>query len=335
MRVARGLLALPPDALVPAQMFLLRDPDAEVRQAAKDTVVAMPPDLLLPVLKNAKNQAVLDGAARTLHKAEDAVRTLLLNNDTADDTVRWLAGVASAATSEMIARNQVRAVRFPAIIEALYLNPRASQGNVQNLLEFAVRENLALDHIPGFRETKALLLGEERDDALETGLTDSEFSSAMLMAAGQGENTAQPAPEDEKRSTNLVTLISKMSVAQKVRIAMVGDAMVRKLLIRDPKKMVALAVLKSPRLTDGEITAFASTKSISDEILALICRNRQWTKDYATRRALVFNPKTPVVFSMSFLRTLTTKDIKDCSSSREVNQVIGRTAKRIMAGDKK
>lgn len=331
MRVAKGLLPVPPEALVPAQLFLTYDPELTVRQAAREALLGMPSDMLAPVIKGFQEPAHLDAAARALHKNDDFARETLLNNHTPDDTVRWLAGVASGAVCDQIGRNQVRALRHPAIIEALYLNPRAGQGVIQGLLDLAVRQNLPLEHMPGFREAKALLMGEEKDD--DKGLDDAEFASAMLMATGQGELLETPEGE-EKRATSLQALIVKMSVAQKVRLAMVGDAAVRKLLVRDPKKLVSMAVLKSPRLTDGEVTAFASNKALPDDLLASICRNRQWTKDYATRKALVFNPKTPITFAMTFLRTLTAKDLKDCSTSREVNQTIARTAKRIVMGDK-
>ena len=334
LRVAQGMLPVPPDALVPAQLYLTADPELPVRQAAKEALLAMPSDMLGPVLQAMQDITHLDTAARALYKSEMAAQATMLNSHTADDTVRWLAGVASKAVCDTIGRNQVRALRYPAIIEALYLNPAAAQGVIQGLLELAVHENLALDHMPGFREAKALVLGEEKED--EKGLDDAEFASAMLMATRQGEQNLDPnAPVDEKRTSSLQALILKMSVSQKVRLAMVGDSSVRKLLVRDPKKLVSMAVLKSPRLTDGEVTSFAANKALPDDLLAQICRNRQWTKDYSTRKALVFNPKTPITFSMTFLRTLTAKDLKDCSTSREVNQTIARTAKRMVMGDKK
>jgi len=330
LRVAKALLPAPPDALIPALLFLTQDPEAQVKAAARDSLTTMPADVLVPVLIELADPSLLDAAARVLHKVDEAGRRVALNPNTSDDTMRWLAGVANGSVCDAIGQNQVRALRYPAIIEAIYLNPRASQGVTQGLLELAVRSQLALDHMPGFKETKALLLGEEVDDG-GTGLSDMEFASALLMASGQGEEQAADAPPDEKKTASLQALILKMSVAQKVRLAMVGDAGVRKLLIRDPKKMVAFAVLKSPRVTEGEVTAFAANKALADDLIAMICRNRSWTKDYATRKNLVFNPKTPITFSMSFLRTLTQKDVKDCAMSRDVNQNIARAAKRMLA----
>jgi hypothetical protein len=335
MRVARGVLPAPPDALVPALLLLTTDPEPQVRQTARETLTTMPGEVLLPVLHTLKDEAVLDAAARALGKLEEPGRQIALNVHTADDTMRWLAGVSATVVCDVIGRNQVRALRYPAIIEAITLNPRASQGTVHALIEIAVREKLDLDHMPGFREMRSVLLGEEKEDE-GVGLSDAEFTSALLMATGQGELTPDGTVEtEEKRTRNLATLIARMSVAQKIRLSLVGDAGCRKLLIRDPKKVVAFSVLKSPRLTDGEISVFSLNKALAEEIISAICRNRQWTKDYSTRKNLVFNPKTPMVFAMNFIRTLNHADLKTLSQSREVNQTVARTAKRMLEHDKK
>ncbi len=340
LRAAGGALPLTPDQLVPVLLFLSQDEDEMVRKKAATALQEMPPDLVHPVLTHLRSAAALDAAARVFHKHDRVARELAMHNTIADDTVRWLAGTASAEVCEAIGRNQVRALRSPAIIEALWLNPRAAQGVVQNLLELGVRQNLPLEHISGFREMKAILSGEDADAPHEKGLNDNEFALAMAWATQSyerehGSTTQALTPEEAKteddKTSTLQSLITKMSVSQKVRLAMVGDANVRKLLIRDPKKLVALAVLRSPRVTEGEITNFAANKTLSEELLTTICRNRNWVKDYATRKALVFNPKTPLAFSMTFLRQLSPKDLKDASGSRDVNQTVARTAKRMIS----
>ena len=331
-RISRGMVPAPPDILVPALVYLLQDPEEIIRKGARDTLLAMPTSLLLPVVQAAADPGVLDGLARVLYKSDEACRVIALNAATADDTIRYLAGVAASATCETIGRNQVRAMRYPAIVEAIYLNPRAGHGVVQALLDLAVRSALPLEHMPGFREAKALLLGEEKDDTAGGGLSDMEFASALLMAAGQDAPAAAAPVEvpDEKKVSTLQSLIQRMSVSQKVRMASVGDASVRKLLIRDPKKIVAFAVLRSPRLTEGEVTNFAGNKALSEDIISMIARNRVWTKDYATRRALVFNPKTPLPVSLGYLRSMHAKDLKDASISRDINGTVQRAAKRMI-----
>ena len=339
LRAAAGTLPLPPDQLVPVLLYLSQDPDEMVRKKATASLLEMPAELSRPAMTQLTTMAALDAAVRVFRKNDELASELVVNINMADDTVRWLSGTASAAVCDIIGRNHVRALRSPGIIEALWLNPKASQGTVQGLLELAVRANLALEHIAGFREVKAILSGEEADNEPEKGLSDTEFALAMAWATQSYERehgplvqlTPEGAPLEDSKMQTLQSLISKMSVSQKVRLAMVGDANVRKLLIRDPKKLVALAVLRSPRITEGEVTTFAGNKSLSEELLTTICRNRNWVKDYATRRALVFNPKTPLNFSMTYLRQLHPKDLKDISGSRDVSQVIARMAKKMIA----
>lgn len=339
-RAAGGALPLPPDELVPVLLFLSQDPDEAVRKKAADSLIAMPEDLLASALQHLSTVTALDAAARVLRKVEKLARDIALNPKTADDTVRWLAGVAGLGVCDAIGRNQVRALRYPAIVEALYLNPKAAQGVVQGLLELAVRSDLPLDHIPGFREMKSLVAGEEQDEEGQKGLSDTEFALAMAWATSSyerehGSTLAQLTPEQQEaedaRGKTLQALIQRMSVSQKIRLAMVGDGNVRKLLIRDPKKLVAMAVLRSPRITEGEVTTFASNKTLPEELLNMICRNRNWVKDYPTRKALIFNPKTPIAFSLQFIRSLNPKDLKDAAQSRDVNQTVQRTARRMIA----
>ena len=341
LRAAAGTLPLPPDQLVPVLLFLSQDSDEMVRKKAAASLNEMPLDLVRSALGQLTTMTALDAAVRVFRKNDDLASELAVNTHTADDTVRWLAGTASQGVCDVIGRNHVRALRSAGIIEALWLNPKASQGTVQSLLELAVRANLPLEHIAGFREVKAILSGEEGATETEKGLSDTEFALAMAWATQSYEREHGPlvqltangeaAPLEDGKMQTLQSLISKMSVSQKVRLAMVGDANVRKLLIRDPKKLVALAVLRSPRITEGEVTTFAGNKSLAEELLTTICRNRNWVKDYATRRALVFNPKTPLNFSMTYLRQLHPKDLKDASSSRDISQVIARMAKKMIS----
>lgn len=342
LRVAKGLLPAAIADLVPTVAFLTHAAEPEVAAAAKETLAGMPEAEMLTVARGKLHPAVLDTLAHALPNAHPAQLEITVNREVADATLVYLAGAGNGRVCEQIARNSVRCLGEPAIIEALYFNPKAPPGQVQNLIEFAVREGLDLDHIPGYVETRAAILGERGAEDDGKGLSDIEFLTALAMAVGkeglsreeqerleQGEDILEEGDE-EGSSKSLQALILKMSVSQKIRLALVGDANARKLLIRDPKKMVSLAVLKSPRLTDGEVRMFAQNKALAEEILTQICRNRSWTRDYGIRKSLVLNPKTPMPLSMGFLRTLNAKDIKEVSKSRDVSGVIARTAKRIL-----
>ena len=175
------------------------------------------------------------------------------------------------------------------------------------------------------------LLGQRgaQEDKLGTGLDDLDFLSAMEVAFDDS-FSGQEGEQEEERKMNLQAAILKMSVAQKIRLALVGDANARKLLVRDPKRMVSLAVLKSPRLTDGEVRLYASKKELGEDVIATISRNRSWTRDYGTRKALIFNPKTPQSVALGFLRSMVESDVKMISKHRDVPGVIRRAAKRLI-----
>lgn len=344
LRVAKGMLPATIDALVPTLLFLAAGADDEIAVAARDTLKTMPNADLASVCRSTAQPSVLDALARMLPMTHEGLPEVAVNRVVADGTLIFLAGAGDTVICGHIARNAVRCLKQPSIVEALFFNPKAPPGQVQDLMEFAVREGADLDHIPGFSEMRSAILGErgaEKDDA--PGLSDIDFLTALSLAGGRAgltdeqleaielrEANGEETADEESMRGSLQALISKMSVSQKIRLALVGDANSRKLLIRDPKKMVALAVLKSPRVTEGEVRLFAQNKSLGEEILTQICRNRHWTKDYGVRKALVMNPKTPLASSMGYLRLLTNRDMKVVSKSREVSAVIARAAKRVL-----
>ena len=61
----------------------------------------------------------------------------------------------------------------------------------------------------------------------------------------------------------IVQRLSLMNVTQKVKTAMRGSREERGILIRDPNKLVGVAVLSSPKLTESEVEAFAKMASVS------------------------------------------------------------------------
>ena len=334
-RVAKGLLPASFDDLVPTLGYLLHDPEPSIRDAAQNTLTTAPEAEIERVVRASTDLALLDTLARRLPPCA-ALRAVALNRNCANETLVHLCGAGERDVCEIVGRNAERALEYPAMIEALFFNPKAPQGIVQNLLELAVRHDLALDHMPGFREVRAALLGERgaTDDDGMVPLDDIEFMSTMDMVLDHDAELVsggEKHEEKEEANRSLQARIGSMSVAQKIRLALVGDATARKLLIRDPKKMVSSAVLKSPRLTEGEIKKFATNKSLGDDIIKEIARNKTWTREYAIRKALVMNPKTPLSISMTLLRTLSVKDIAVVSKSREVTGAVARLAKNHLA----
>lgn len=122
--------------------------------------------------------------------------------------------------------------------------------------------------------------------------------------------------------------IAAMAVPQRLALAMKGSREERAILVRDPSKLVAIAVLSSPKLTDAEVESIAKMASVSDEVLRLIASTRAWTKSYAVVVALARNPKTPVAISMNLLARLAERDLRLLSTDRNVPDILRVTARR-------
>lgn len=145
----------------------------------------------------------------------------------------------------------------------------------------------------------------------------------LVDAAPAVESVTEP----EDPSTTLQR-IAAMNVAQRIALAMKGTREERSILIRDPNKIVAVAVLSSPKMSDTEIEGIARMGSVSDEILRIIANTRAWTKNYQVVLALAKNAKTPLAVSMNLLSRLTEKDLRMLSTDRNVPDVLRVTARK-------
>lgn len=140
--------------------------------------------------------------------------------------------------------------------------------------------------------------------------------------------------DDEDDEKSALQRLQEMSVPQKMSRATKGTREERAILIRDPNKLISVAVLSSPKLTDSEVEAIAKMSSVSDEILRIISNNRNWMKNYVVVSALARNPKTPLPVSMNLLNRLNEKDLKVLSTNRNIPEVLRTTARRKVVIDK-
>jgi len=130
--------------------------------------------------------------------------------------------------------------------------------------------------------------------------------------AGASEGT-----EDDEAAT-AAQRVAKMGFTERLKAAVKGSREVRAILIRDPNRMIAAAVLSSPKLNDAEIESFARMTSVADDVLRIIAANRAWMKNYAVVAALARNSKTPLAVSLNLLPRLSDRDVNQLSVDRNV-----------------
>jgi hypothetical protein len=132
----------------------------------------------------------------------------------------------------------------------------------------------------------------------------------------------------ERRDSTLQK-ISKLDIRGRITLAMRGSKEERSILIRDSTKLVAIAVLESPKISDGEVEAFALQKNVLESVLRAIPMKRRFAKNYNIMRNLVFNPRTPLDLSLGLLKNLLIHDLKNLSGNKEVSDTIRKVALRM------
>ena len=119
-----------------------------------------------------------------------------------------------------------------------------------------------------------------------------------------------------------------MNVAQRIGLAMKGTREERAILIRDPNKIVSVAVLSSPKMTEPEVESIAKMASISDEILRIIANTRAWMKRYTIVVGLGAESEDAGGDLDEPAGRLTEKDLRAISTDRNVPEVLRITARQ-------
>jgi len=162
----------------------------------------------------------------------------------------------------------------------------------------------------------------------EAESSESSEGPAPLPPAGES-----PKPRREEGDRKRVTATQRtqhMSVVQKVKAALTGSQEERMILVRDSNKLVARAVMQSPKLSEHEVENYASMKDICEEALRVITLNRKFMKLYTIVRALANNPRTPIDVGLHLLPRVYDADLKRLALNRNVSDVIRHAAEKIL-----
>jgi hypothetical protein len=135
-------------------------------------------------------------------------------------------------------------------------------------------------------------------------------------------------PADEQRGS-VLQKISRLDIKGRIQLAMKGSKEERSILVRDGTKIVAIAVLDSPKISDGEVEKIASQRNVLEAVLRAIPLKRRFIKNYAVMRNLVFNPRTPMDISLGLMKNLLVQDLRNLSGNKEVGDTIRKLALRM------
>jgi len=304
LSAARGTVLLQAGEMLTTLLFLIHGKDAGIKAEAQKSLKNLPVNSLKPVAESEETHPqVLDLIARYRSADLGVMETLLFNPAVENRTLIDLAERCGGEALALIAGNDERLIAAPEIIDAILANPQADQ---------------ALKLRFGWK------VEEAEQTASEQPLQDQEYTEEE----GEVEDL-----EEENLSKYQQAL--EFGVSDKIKLALTGDKEWRSIFLKDNNKLVCSAVLKNPRITDGEVLMIAKNRSANEELIRIINLNRDWVKNYEIRKALVMNPRTPLPKALRYMASLSDKEIKELSKSKNVSQVIVNNARRMMMAKEK
>ena len=170
---------------------------------------------------------------------------------------------------------------------------------------------------------------ELREFFIKRGISPSntpapDFEEPLADAGAAGKD----GDSSEELQKTFQERLSTMTVPEKMKFAMKGTREMRSVLIRDPNRLVASAVLSCPKVNEAEIEAFAKMGNVAEDILRTIATTRAWTKSYTVTLALVKNSKTPVALTLNLMQRLSDLDVKKISTDRNVPEAVRLAARK-------
>lgn len=266
----------------------------------------------------------------------------------ADDVIKGAATVAFDALPEKPLVAYIREIGgHPAILDAITRHHHTSPDVVAALLgnealtpqaSGFLRRFAAQNETPPDTDTEETSPAEDDQDSYEGGLVDepgTENEEQMDAGDDYDEDESGEVDEVNEEFLSKYKMAQLMGIAEKIKMALSGDKEWRAILIKDTNKLVSGSVIKNPRITEAEIHTLVKSGVQNDEIIRLICANKEWIKNYKIRKALVENPRTPVQNALRYLATLGVKDVAGYAKSKNISSVISTQAKRMMLSKKR
>jgi hypothetical protein len=308
-RAVEGGLPLSDGEQLIAFFLLAHRGHETVRAAAVAGLRKMAASRLVPLLEEDQPPQLLHFLTRYRLDDVEIMAPLLSRPDLDLPLLVLVAGRARPAVLTLLADRMAEGPVVPELRRALEANPAADAGL---LTRFSAPEATAPE--------VSIAEGGEDDG--------QDFAEEGEDGDWEGEDWEDPADEESGLSKYQLTL--HMGVSEKIKAALNGDKEWRKLLIQDANRLVSAAVLKNPRITEGEVLAVANNRGSSEELIRLITLNREWLKNYAIKQALVVHPRVPLAQALRYMSVLTDRDLKMLTKSRDVSQAIVNNARRML-----
>jgi hypothetical protein len=321
---ARNLLPLDADGQTQALLTVLEDPDPDIAAQARETFATILPDQLARFVERSDPTGIeIDTIARFSEDGQ-VLERVIRHRNVDDQTLLRLARTVTGTPQDALVVNQVRLLRLPALIDALFENPELSAEGRRRLSE--TREEF-FDKGQRRRDAEELKLQEE---ALAAKAAEEAAAAAPEEAEGEAASAEGTAEDEQTTGGVLYRRIGVMTVQEKINLAYSGGKEERRILIGDSNPLVGQAVLKSRGLTVNEVESFCAMRHLDAEIFRKIAHNREWMRKLAVVQAFVKNPAVPIALALPLVKQLPARDLKSVMRDPNLSEGVRLTARKLL-----
>lgn len=311
---ARGMLPLAPEELVPLQVQLTAIGDAEVAEAAVESLKGIAVRVLVPFLAREAPADVQRWYAFNSRDRE-VVETLLRRRDVPGEVLFHLAPQLGPDLQEVLLLRQDRISATPELLAALETNPQLTAYSQRRIREYR-------DHLLGGAGAAA---AEARAAAaIAEEVDEREIEEAIALA-----RRIAPDGEVDEQTGLTEGQIRQLPVNVRLKLARRAPKSLRQFLVRDNSPLVAVAVLQSNPVSDSEIEHYARSRNVVAEVLDYIAKQRQWIAKYPVVVGLVNNPRTPLNVALPLMNRLSVRDLRIMCKDRNLPDAVRQSAMRL------
>ncbi len=157
-----------------------------------------------------------------------------------------------------------------------------------------------------------------------------EMAKTQVDALRKREQEERERIAEKVKKETLMKKIQSLGVGEKIKLAQTGNKSIRNILFTDTNKLVVLTALENPKITEPEVEAVARNRSIVEDALRKIAKNREWMKSYSIMAAVITNPKTPPGLAINFVKFLKKKDLMLLSKNKGVSDAVRNAALKLV-----
>lgn len=127
----------------------------------------------------------------------------------------------------------------------------------------------------------------------------------------------------------LMDQVVDLRTGERVTLAKIATPPVLRLVIADLDRKVSEAALINPRLREEDLLLAIRQSNVPVVLLEEVAASHRWSANYAVRRELVLQPRTPLAVALAQLSSLVARDLLRIADTEGLAPLIQRAALRV------